>query len=116
MAGGSRPLGLPRRRFGGGDAEENFAGLNCQEGQADAALDEEFFANLQHMLLHGCASVRLGRVRTLREKGRERPSPPAQEEGRIQGRRAILRTPGARGSALMPFMSNRSRQSEFSEG
>ena len=43
--------------------------------------------------------VRLGRVRTPREKGRERPSPPAQEEGRTQGRRAILRTPGARGSA-----------------
>ena len=51
--------------FGGGDAEENFAGLNCQEGKADAALDEEFFANLQHMLPHGCASVRLGRVRAL---------------------------------------------------
>ena len=88
----------PVAGLGGGDAEENLAGLNRQEGKADAALDDEFFPNRQHMLLHGCASVRIGRVRTLREKGRERPSPPAQEGGR-KGRRAVLRTPGARGSA-----------------
>jgi putative intracellular protease/amidase len=89
----------PVAGFGGGDAEENFVGLDRQEGQADAALDDEFFADPQHMLLHGCASVRLGRVRTVMGKGCERAFPPGQGEGRAQGRRAVLRTPGARGSA-----------------
>src|SRR4051812_1491748 len=50
---------------GGGDAEENFVGLNRQEGKADAALDHEFIADPKRILLHGCASVRLGRVRNL---------------------------------------------------
>jgi hypothetical protein len=49
------------------------------------------------MLLHGCTSVQFGPVRTLTEKGRERPFPPAQGAGRAQSRRAVLRTPGARG-------------------
>src|SRR5262249_49903344 len=54
--------------FGGGDAGENLAGLNRPGGRADAALDHEFFANPQRMFLHGYASVRRGRVRTLMGK------------------------------------------------
>jgi hypothetical protein len=39
--------------FGGGDAEENLSGLDRQEGKADMALDHEFFANRQLIVLHG---------------------------------------------------------------
>src|SRR5262245_23019754 len=52
------PLGAGRRAvaglracdaagFGGREAEENLAGLDRQEGKAGAALDNQFFANLQ---------------------------------------------------------------------
>ena len=114
--GRSRPPGLPRRRFGGGDAEENFAGLNCQEGQADAALDDEFFANPQRVLLHGCASVRLGRVRALMDRAVSGPPRPLKRREGKAGVPFFARRVPVEVQDRVPVMSIRSRRGEFSGG
>jgi hypothetical protein len=38
----------------GGDTKENLVFINRKDGHTDVALDYEFFAHTQRMVLHGC--------------------------------------------------------------